>query len=1039
MRIRIFINRPILASVISIIIVLCGLVAMLNMPVAQYPNVSPPSISVQAQYPGASAETMERTVAAQLENQLNGVTGVLYMSSNSTGNGNVGVTLTFEIGTDLNHAVNDVLNRVHAAMPLLPAVVQALGVNVRKSSPDMLMVVNFFNNGKGVFNRYYMGNYLNRTVYNDLTLVPGVGQISLRANTYALRVWLDVNAMNSLNVTTSDIANAITEQSNEYIVGKSNSMPIESALLTFNVTGSEMYSNPKQFDNIVVRANGTQFIRIKDVAKVELGGNNYSIIPNMSFQESGTIHNYEIATMEIYMDPSGNQLDVKNRVLKKLKEDAANFPNGLEYRIAFDATQFVSASITNVGDALRDAFLLVGIVVLLFLQNLRASFIALLTVPVSVIGSFAVLYMLGFSINTLTLFAMILAIGIVVDDAIVVVENIERLKAEHKLLDIKHIIEVAMHEVFGAIIAIALVLSVVFLPVMCLTGFTGVLYRQFAVTISCTVIISAITALTLTPAISVLLLKNKTKSNWFSSKFNLVLTSLTNFYLRMAERLINSGKYTLFTLLFALITVAFIFKSIPLSFMPNEDQGFVFASVYLPSTASLKDTQTTVSSITKEIMKKKGINQITQIDGVDFFGGGANTYAATMIIILDNWAKRKGKHEAVNDYVDYINSIGTKYKNVTLRAFNLPPVRGLSTTGGVEFYLEDRTVGDLKLLDKKATELGNNLLKHKEIKEAYHLLNTNVEQILVEADVAKAKFYGVNVQDVYNNLHYIYSNYNVNFAYLMQGLVWVILQGDYRYRVNTRNMSNIYVRNNESGLVSINSLVKTTFYKSPLLVERFNDYPATKVIVTPKNGYSSGDIMKIIIQEMHDTAKSYDYEWFGTSYMQTRSQKTSIVAFFFAFAMIYLVLCALYEMWRLPLVVLMGMPFALLGSGLMLLARHQPNDLYFQISLITLLGLSAKNIILLIEFALQGLNGGMTAKDAVLHALKLRFRPIVMTSITFIVGALPLVFATGAGANAEHSVGSGIIGGMLGSVILGTLVAPSYFVLVMKNRKIKKG
>ncbi len=644
MRIKLFIDRPILASVISIIIVLCGLIAMLNMPVAQYPNISPPTISVSAQYPGASAETIERTVAAQLEAKLNGVGNVLYMSSSSTGSGSVSVRLTFEIGTNLNYAVNEVLNRVHSAMPLLPAVVQALGVNVRKSSPDMLMVLNFYNNGSGKFDKYYMSNYLNRTLLNDLNLVPGVGQISLYGTTYAMRVWLNINAMNSLNITATDIANAIKEQSNEYTVGTSNAMPTKNAVLTFNVAGSSMYSDPKQFENIVIRANGTAFIHLKDVASVQLGASSYNVLPRINFIKNNKLDSYDMAVMQVYMDPSANQLEVKKLVLGKLQEDSKNFPEGLDYKVGFDATQFVDASIINVRGALIDAFILVGVIILLFLQNYRASLIALLTVPVSAIGSFALLYLFGFTINTLSLFAMILAIGIVVDDAIVVVENIERLKEKNHDLSIKEIVNLAMTEVFGAIIAIGLVLSVVFLPVMSLSGLSGVLYRQFAVTISCTVVISALTALTLTPAISALLLKNRKEPNWFSLGFNRIFDKITSFYLNIAEKFIDWGKYTLITLIVASIFVVLIFKVIPLSFMPNEDQGYFLASVYLPTSSGLQQTQKISQEISAKIIKQSGVDQIIQIVGVDFFGGGANSYAATLIITLKNWQYRKNKN-----------------------------------------------------------------------------------------------------------------------------------------------------------------------------------------------------------------------------------------------------------------------------------------------------------------------------------------------------------------------------------------------------------
>lgn len=1033
---NIFINRPILASVISIIIALCGLVAVFNLPVEQYPQISPPSIVISASYPGASADTVAKSIAAQFENKLNGVSNVIYMTSSSTGSGSVSIRLTFAVGTNLNIAVNEVLNRVYATMPLLPGVVQQLGVSVRRSSPDMLMTLDFYNNG-GAFDELYLSNYINRTVYNDISLVPGVGTAGVYGNTYAMRVWLDINKMASLNVTTNDIVNAIKEQSNEYIVGRTSSMPTKNAQLTVNVMGSEMYTTPEQFRNIIIRAYKNQLVRIKDVARVELGGYQYSVIPQVDFIQNGKPVQKRAVGMMIMMDPDANQLQVKQAVLATLARDAKNFPPGIGYHVSFDASQFVSASLTNVKIALRDAFILVALVILLFLQNWRASFIALTTVPVSVLGSFALLYIFGYSINTLTLFALILAIGIVVDDAIVVVENIERLKLEYPDMKIKRIVQLAMNQVFGAIIAICLVLSVVFVPVMALTGLSGVLYRQFAITISFTVIISAICALTLTPAISALMLNRHQHITKLGQKFNDWFAMVTNFYVTVAAKIIDWGKYSLLVLVLVIGTVVAIYTIIPLSFVPNEDQGYFIAQIDLPTSSSLETTKDVAEKIAAQIMQKQpAVAEVTQLIGLNFLNAsGLTSYSAAIIVRLNNWSMRTKKGEDVDSLIKYTNDLANQYKNVTITAFNQPPIRGLSTTGGVEFYLEDRAGGNIMEFGQVADDFDKILMKHKEIAKASHLLNTNVEQISVLPDVDKAKFYGVNITNIYNTIQSVYSTTNANMTFLMQGLIWVMLQGESTFRKSIENLRGIYVRNNKGSLVPAASLVKVSFYKAPQVVERFNDYPATKEIVVPAKGYSSGQIMQIVADEIRKLPPGYSFEWFGSSYQQSQSQHTSALAFVFSFGMIYLVLCALYEMWRLPLVVLMGVPFALFGSGVILLLRHQPNDLYFQISLIALLGLSAKNIILLIEFALKRFNQGYSAKDSALYALELRFRPIVMTSITFIMGALPLVFATGAGANAEHSVGTGIIGGMLGSVILGTLFTPAYFVLIMKNYK----
>lgn len=1038
MKLKFFIHRPIFASVIALIIMLCGIAAMFNLPLEEYPNISPPSIVVQASYPGASAETAEKTIAAQFENKLNGVSGVIYMASNSTGSGSVSVRLTFAVGTNLNYAVNEVLNRVHAAMPLLPEIVQRLGVTVRRSSPDFLMTIDFFNNGSGNFDQYFLSNYINRTINNDMALVPGVGSVNIYAETYAMRVWLNVNNMNSLNVSPNDIAQAINDQSHEYVVGRTvTNDPNRSS--TFNLLGGEMYSTPEQFSNIIVRESGTQIVRVKDVARVELGGYSYNWIPNALFYQDGRLENKQVVVAQIFMDPEANQLEVKQKVMERLKQDAKNFPHGVSYHIGFDATQFVTASINNVTYALFEAFALVALILFLFLHDYRTSLIALITIPVSVLGAFAFLYILGYSINTLTLFALILAIGIVVDDAIVVVENIERIKRTNPNLPIKQVVEMALHEVFGAVIAIALVLSVVFFPVMALSGLSGVLYRQFAVTIASTVIISAITALTFTPAISALLLNHQDNLGKFAKRFDAAIHRLTNSYLYLSQRIIAWGKYVIISIIVVLLSLVLMFKIIPLSFIPNEDQGYYLISVNLPTSSSLSQTEELSQKISADIMKNPAVLEVLQIVGVDFLSGaGANNYASSLIVRLKTWDKRMKPHQDVDSLIAYTNGLNGKYKNATIRAFNRPPIPGLSTTGGVEFYLEARSNGDINELAKTADLLDKLLSKHKEIEKAYHILDTNVEQVSVIPDVDKVKFYKANVLDVYNTLQSVYSNYNVNFAYLMQGLIWVILQADANFRMGINNISNVYVKSTKGNLIPVNSLVKISYFKSPQVIERFNDYVATKEIVSPKKGYSSGDIMKIIETEMQNLPIGYNYDWFGVSYQQKMAQHNSIQAFIFSLLMIYLVLCALYEMWRLPLVVLLGIPFALFGSGLMLLLRGQPNDLYFQISLMALLGLSAKNIILLIEFANVRLQQGHTPIDSAIYALKIRFRPILMTSVTFIMGALPLVFAKGAGANAEHSVGTGIIGGMLGSVILGTLFTPAYFVWIMKNYRRKK-
>lgn len=1038
MYVKTFIRRPILSCVVSIIIVLLGIVALFQMPLAQYPNISPPTIMISASYPGASAETIDRVVAAQLEAQLNGVSNLLYMSSVSDGSGYASITLTFEVGTNLNLAMNGVLNRVHAAMPLLPHVVQDMGINVRKSSPHTLLGLAFYNTLEGFFDDYYISNYLKRTVFNDLNLIPGVGRVDFWGKNYAMRIWLDLNAMNALNITADDIANAIKEQSNDYIIGRSISELHNNGGLSFNIDGSYTYSSVSQFKNIIIRAKNNQIIRIKDIARVEIGAQNYNVVPILSYLRDDRVQRKEVVFMQVLTEPSANQLSVKHLIMNKLKEDSCSFPVGLEYKKIFDSTDFIEASINNIIKTLSISCVLVGLVIFIFLQNIHASLIAIIIIPISLIGSLSLLNLFGFSLNTINLFAMILSVGIVVDDIIIIVENIERLKTKHKSSPIQLIVELAIKEIFGAIIAIAMVLSLGFFPIMYLPGLPGILYRQFAITIACTVLISTLVSLTLGPSISCMLLDHKIirTANWFQTFFNKIFDGTRFYYLKLANKTIRLGKYTLIPLIITIILIISIFKIIPTSFIPDEDQGYFMTSVALPSSANLQDTKKISNEISNKILHMGGVERVMQIIGLDFFTGGTNSYAAGLIIWLKNWRYRGDLDKNVTTLVEKVNFLNEKYKDITIRAFSQPTVSGLGTTDGITFYLEGRSINNnIKELDKKAKELESALIKYKEIKSAFHSLDMNTEQIKIIANVDKSKFYGVDLKDIYNTLNYIYSNYNVNFAYIMQGLVWVILQGEYKYRATLQDISNIYIKNKHGILIPITNLVASKAAKLPLMVERFNNYPATQIIVTPNKGYSSGTIMKIIANEMHNKMKGYDYEWVGITYMQNCSEHIFIITFIFSIIMIYLVLCAFYGMWRLPIIVLMVTPFALLCALTMLLLSHHANDIYFQISLVTTLGLSTKNIILLLNLSMQEVNKGINIREAVLKALHLRFRPIIMTSITFLLGAIPLLFATGADSNAEYSVGIGVIGGMLGSMVLSPLFVPSYFLLLMKNYK----
>lgn len=1040
MKLNFFVKRPILASVISIIITLCGLVALFNLPVTQFPNISPPSISISAAYPGANAETAAKVVAAQIENQMNGVSNLSYMATTTSSTGSISIVLTYDVGTDLNYAINEVLNRLYAAMPLLPSVVQKMGVTARKSSPDALVYLSFY--ADPYIDPKFVANYLQRTVENDLLLINSIGTIAVfGTGSYAIRVWLDPNKMQRYNLSVNDVQAAIFDQNQEFTVGRSNASPNSvSKELMLNVMGTSMYSTPEQFANIVIRNTNNQTVRVKDIARVELGSENYNTLAEVNFRdEKNKFSHYPCTIMGIFLLPGANQLETKKQVLAKLEEDSKRFPYGLKYKIVLDNTKFVAASVKNVAETMEIAFVLVALVILLFLNNWRASFIAICTVPVSIIGTMACLYIFGFSLNTLSLFALILAIGIVVDDAIVIVENIERLRAIHPDYKISKIVEMTMEEVFGAIVAIVLVLSVVFIPVMGLQGFAGIMYRQFAVTIACSVVLSGICALTFTPALSYLVLRHQKHTEKKINKFDVLFGKLTQRYLIIARYLITKPLLAIFIWFLTIALMIGIFKFVHRGFVPPEDQGLIFATVNLSSSSSLHDTEKTSTKIIQKLTQNKNIETVTSVNGYDFLdSGNLKTYAASFFIVLKDWEKRRGKNSSADSIIKTINMMGMLSPGMVVRAFNQPAIRGLSVTAGAEFYVEDKVVGDPHKLQKIVEELMKRLRKHKEIGMTFQMLDTNVLEMSVLPDIPRAKFYGVNLNALYNAVQTIYSDNNVNWAYIMQDLVWVILQADYPYRTSLEQLRNVYIHGAKPNiLVPIASVVKIGTTRDAQIIQRFNDYIASKVVVNPAPGYAMGDVLKVIQEEAAILPKGYDYAWSGTAYQLTKSESTSMYAFGFSLIMIFLVLAALYGIWRLPLVVIMGVPFALFGAALILLISGNNNDLYFQISLIALLGLSAKNIILLVEFALQHYNAGYDAVDSALYALEVRFRPVVMTSVTFIAGTIPLVLASGAGANAQHSVGMGIIGGILGSVFLATLLTPAYFVLFMKNFKRK--
>ena len=1027
---RFFIKNPVFSSVIAIITVICGLVSIFSLPLEEYPNITPPTITLSARYPGANAKVLERTVASPIEDQINGAQNMIYMSSTMSSNGDYNLVITFDTNTNLNNVIGDVLNRLNSALPKLPSIVQQLGVTMRKSSQNLLMSIAMSSNGH--YDSVYLSNYVYRSIYTELNRIKGVGDVEITgARTYSMRVWLSPDKLVKLNLGVNDVKAAIMEQNIQVAVGKTALPPTDSNPVTsFNLNGQGYYNEPKQFENIVIRQESGNYIRIKDIGRVELGAQSYDTISKLNLNDT--------VGLQIYLDPGANQLAVHNKVVKAMQKLERQFPDGITYQISFDNTKFIEKALNNVLHTLIEACVLVILVIFLFLQKGKATLIPILTIPVAIIGSFAGMYATGFSINNLTLFGLILSIGIVVDDSIVVIENVERIMHERRLNARAASIE-TMREVAPALIAIVLVLCAAFIPSAFLGGLTGVLYRQFAVTISIAVIISGITALTLTPALCAIMLTSSadfTVKNKFFIKFNNWFADITDKYISILRHVIDGRVFYMFIFIGILIVTALIYIVIPFGFIPNEDKGYFTTQITLPSNASLGRTTEVTDKYIKYLLNNKEIANNISLIGVDRLNANAKkTNVATIISALTDWDVR---NDDSNKLIKWANEYGAKQKDASFIAYNQPAIDGLSSTNGIEFYVEDKVEGNYNVLYKYLTEIVTQLKKNKTVRDAYFTFNANDVEVNILADVDKAKFYQVNIADLYATLGTNYGPNLVNFFFKMGDLYWVTMQGDAPYRQTPFQLNNLFVKSITGQMVPLSSITTTKFGNSPDVIERFNDYLAAKVVVDPNPGYTIHDTM-IIIEEVVNKIlpKTHTFSWYGVSYLQQDTGASSMLAFLFGVVMIFLVLAGQFEMWRLPFVVVMGIPFALFGAGAILLMRGLENDLYFQISLITLLGLSAKNSILITEFAIHHCRQGVKTVDAVLLASRQRFRPIIMTSLAFILGALPLAFASGANSNAEHSVGTGIIGGMLGSTFIATIFVPMFFVVVMGKKHLK--
>jgi len=1022
---RFFIERPVFASVIAIIITLAGLVASQVLPIAQYPEIAPPTVTISATYPGANAETLAKTVAAPIEEQLSGVENMIYFNSSAAADGTVTITATFEVGTDVDKAVFQLNNRVQLALPRLPDEVRRNGIIVQKRSNDILLVI-ALKSEKGTRETTYLANYATVNLMDELKRIKGVGDVLLFGSGYSMRIWLQPDRMARLGVTPTDIANAIRAQNQQYAAGKIGAEPApKGQALNYTVTAQGRLVTPEQFGDIVVRAGGPSgVLRVRDVARVELGAQTYD--------SYSTVDGVPAVGMAVFLQTGANALEVSAAVKRRMLEMSRVFPEDVQYLIPFDTTRVVDASIKEVMVTIGEAAVLVVLVVFLFLQHWRATLIPIIAVPVSLIGTFAGLFALGFSINTLTLFAMVLAIGIVVDDAIVVLENVERLMREDKMSARQASIN-AMYEVSGAVMAIVIVLCAVFIPVAFLGGIAGQLYKQFAVTVAIAVVISGVTALTLTPALCALLLKPGDHESRLFRPFNIGFAKLTSTFLWFVgsalRRRIVSG------LAFAgvLALTIFLFTRVPTSFVPPEDQGYIITAIMLPDGATLQRTGATGAQLQQRVGKDPVIDHMFVAPGRDIIGGGNKPNAGTSFILLKHWDERE---KTAPQLAAEVSRMGFTFSDGIVIAFNPPAIRGLGTAGGFEVYVQARTDPDPKRLADIVQSFTAALGQHQDLQGINTFYRPTVPQIRVDVNREQAMSLGVPVSDIFDALLSTMGQLYVN-DFNMSGRTYrVQVQADAPYRAQPGDLGAVYVRSATSGeMIPLKAFITTTSVTGPEQIERYNGFIAAKVLGNGKPGVSSGQAIAAVEQVAAQTLPAgYSIAWTGQAFQEKRTGSASIFAFSFAIVMVYLILAALYERWRLPSAVVLAVPFAIAGAFSFVWLRGMENDIYFQIGLVVLIGLAAKNAILIVEFAQQGLLAGMEPIDAALQAARLRFRPIVMTSLAFVLGVLPLAVSTGAGAAARRSMGTGVVGGMLFATFIATIFVPLFFVLFARRK-----
>jgi hydrophobe/amphiphile efflux-1 (HAE1) family protein len=1028
-----FIDRPVFSTVISLIITLAGALAAFGLPISQYPQIVPPQVQVTANFPGANANVVTQSIAAPIEQQVNGAKGMIYMDSKSANDGSYTLTVTFEIGTNQDLDAVDVQNRVAIAQSTLPADVLRQGITIRKQSTDFLQVL-ALTSPEGRFDTTFMSNYALLNLQDTLARVPGVGLVRIfGARDYSIRIWLDPDKMARLGVTAGDVQRVIQEQNVVAPAGRIGVPPVPPGQqMQYSATVVGRLSDPAQFENMIVRAaTSGQIVYLRDIARVELGGADYSI----SVQENSLPGVF----IGIFLQPDANALDVAKQIKLTMDDAAKRFPPGLVYSVPYSTTPFVTESLKDVVYTLGIAFILVMIVVFLFLQTWRATIIPMLAIPVSLIGTFSAFAALGFSINTLTLFGMVLAIGIVVDDAIVVVEAVQH-RLDTERTSAREATKAAIADVGGPVIAIALVLAAVFIPVAFLGGLTGQLYRQFALTLATSVMLSAVVALTLTPALCALLLRHAEHERphgllgRFFDRFNHLFQSFSD---RYSASVVTLARHALLVMLTFVIIIAALYaliRSRPSGLVPTEDQGYVFAVMQLPLGASLERTNAAVAQLTRIARETPGVAGVASLSGFNLLTGLSTSYASTTFIRLKPWEERKDPNESADGIVKTLLArLNSEIKEPQALVLNPPPIRGLATTGGFDFILQDRTGGDPKQFSQVLQNVVQAAQKRPEIGFVFPNYNDRTPQIEYEVDREKAKTYGLALTDVFFTLQAMMGSYYVNDFNLYGRTFRVQMQAESFARASPDDVNRYYVRNANGAMIPLSAVLAPKSINGPEFYQRYNIYRAATITGAQAPGYSSGQAAQAMQEIAAATLPAgFGYEWTGSTYQEQKTGGQTGYIFALSLMFVFLVLAALYESWAMPVAILLVIPFGVLGAFVGLFLRDEVNNVYTQIGLIMLIGLAAKNAILIVEFAKLARQRGTAIVESARQAAQLRLRPILMTSFAFILGSVPLAVATGAGAGARKSIGTAVVFGMLFATMLGILVIPVFYVVLQR-------